>query len=90
MTENEAILRPETYRKVFSERMEVGPGFAQGLGWAGTRTDGGNLRWGHSGGDPGVSTLMMFDPENGVGGVVLTNGNGHEDIGRIMLRLCEV
>lgn len=40
----------------------------QGLVWYGGST------WGHSGGDLGVSTTMFFHPREGVGVVVLTNG----------------
>lgn len=41
----------------------------------------GKGEYGHSGGDPGIMTFMMFDPETGIGRIVFTNkfddeGNG--------------
>ena len=31
--------------------------------------------WGHGGGDPGVRTLMMFNPENSLGFILFANGS---------------
>lgn len=41
----------------------------------------GKGEYGHSGGDPGIMTYMMFDPDTGIGRIVMTNkfddtGNG--------------
>lgn len=32
-----------------------------------------NNLWGHDGGEEGVSTIMAFNPDNGIGAVILTN-----------------
>ena len=34
---------------------------------------------GHNGGDDGVATQMYFRPDDGVGVIVLANGNWHYD-----------
>ncbi len=48
----------------------------QGLTW---RQYGGpetGVVWGHTGGDPGISTLVLFRPRDGRGVVILTNSGG--------------
>jgi CubicO group peptidase (beta-lactamase class C family) len=45
----------------------------QGIIWY-TQSRGGDLYWGHTGGDRGVSTRCFFRPRDGVGVIVLTNG----------------
>jgi CubicO group peptidase (beta-lactamase class C family) len=54
---------------------EVEPG--QGLIWY-QYDDGGELYWGHEGGDSGVSTSMFFRPSDGLGVIVLTNMDAPE------------
>ena len=52
---------------------------AMGLCWNGLRAAGylgEETYWGHPGGDFGVSTLMAFRPSDGVGVIVLANGDG--------------
>jgi len=48
----------------------------QGLAWYGSHDPEGRILWGHSGGDPGVSTLTLFDPKDGVGAAIFANGPG--------------
>ena len=46
----------------------------QGLAWYQDEI-GGQLFWGHDGGDPGVATQMYFRPSDGIGFVLLLNGS---------------
>ena len=39
---------------------------------------------GHSGGDPGILTLMYFDPQNGLGCVLTTNCSGDDTQGAVV------
>ncbi|HEX6371035.1 MAG TPA: serine hydrolase [Longimicrobium sp.] len=59
---------------------------AMGLGWA-LQTEGGRTLISHGGGTAGFNTMIGFDPEKGVGFVLLTNSGGFEDdIGQDFLR----
>lgn len=51
---------------------------SQGLIWY-QYDDGEAVYWGHEGGDSGASTTMFFRPSDGVGVIVLANGDGPED-----------
>ena len=46
---------------------------AFGLGGYAMRLNNGGLVWGHTGADPGQSSLMLFNRETGVGTIVLAN-----------------
>jgi CubicO group peptidase (beta-lactamase class C family) len=50
----------------------------QGLIWY-AYDDGEELYWGHEGGDSGATTTMFFRPSDGVGVIVLANGDGPAD-----------
>src|SRR5262249_25634538 len=47
----------------------------QGLTWLQHALDVGTV-WAHSGGDPGISTLVVFRPRDRRGGVILMNSDG--------------
>jgi CubicO group peptidase (beta-lactamase class C family) len=72
--EGARILEPRTLAMTFED---------QGVRVADQKETGAGLTWhlypggvlGHTGGDPGVSTRMMFDPARGRGVVLLTNAN---------------
>ncbi|WP_045690427.1 serine hydrolase [Hymenobacter sp. AT01-02] len=77
------VLRPESYRELFrpqlvasnfEQRNERNPysesynvGVFMGFGYTGFI--------GHTGGDPGVVALLFFDPNSGIGRVLLLNTN---------------
>jgi CubicO group peptidase (beta-lactamase class C family) len=62
-------------------RNEFGPGMVIGLNWI-TRTVGTDRVVWHNGGTGGFRSFIGFDPDRGVGAVVLTNsGHGADDIG---------
>jgi CubicO group peptidase (beta-lactamase class C family) len=46
----------------------------QGIIWYQNKAISGRTLWGHSGGDPGVATFMLFEPETNIGVIILTNG----------------
>jgi CubicO group peptidase (beta-lactamase class C family) len=48
----------------------------QGLTWRLYRGLGPGMVWGHSGGDPGISTLIVFRPWDRRGAVILMNSDG--------------
>jgi CubicO group peptidase (beta-lactamase class C family) len=48
----------------------------QGLAWRQYGGPGTGIVWGHTGGDPGVSTLILFRPQDRRGIVILTNSGG--------------
>ena len=62
------------------------PELQWGLGWYRWDTGAGYL-WGHEGGIYGVATLMYFDPEENYGVIALTNRDGNEGFGLIVLQL---
>ena len=45
----------------------------QGLGWVSDQLDNGDLIWLHGGGDPGIETMMLFRPSDGVGVIFFIN-----------------
>lgn len=71
-----SVLPSWTVEAMLSDAVpEVEPG--QGLIWY-QYDDGGELYWGHEGGDSGVSTTMFFRPSDGLGVIVLTNMDAPE------------
>lgn len=89
LREQREILRSDTRRQM-QQPLTPGEGdyLGYGLGWAMSNSHG-KRRVAHSGGMPGVSTLLQLYPETGVVIVVLTNqSNGR--IGRIAEDLAAV
>jgi len=83
------VLRPESYRELFrpqlaagnfEERNERNPysesynvGIFMGFGYTGYI--------GHTGGDPGVVSLLFFDPKSGIGRILLLNTSTSDNVG---------
>ena len=61
------ILKEKTVQQMFS---------GHGITWYERELPGGTKVWGHSGGDPGVSTLFDFQPDTGNGVVIFANTHG--------------
>ncbi len=60
---------------------DISPEMGIGLAWHVRRVGARSIVW-HNGGTAGFRTFIGFDPESGVGAVVLTNsGHGADDIG---------
>ena len=53
-------------------------GRGQGLVWRSQERSNGERVWGHSGGDPGINTLLHFDPSSGRGVIIFANTWGAE------------
>jgi CubicO group peptidase (beta-lactamase class C family)/dienelactone hydrolase len=67
------VLRPETVEAMRRVQFpEIAP--EQGLVWHYGEL-GGRRVLGHDGGDPGVATVMRYRPDDGVGVILLTNGD---------------
>ena len=78
LSDQKAILKDETI-----DRMHQPISPAQyGLGWAVLADDNGYLRYNHTGGMPGVATVLNLYPAERLAVVVLTNASGG-NIGRI-------
>lgn len=73
------ILEPATVDLMFSNEH-----FGRGLCWAMRELRGGDVVWGHGGGDPGISTYMGFRQRDNVGVLMFFNydrpGDGFEEI----------
>jgi CubicO group peptidase (beta-lactamase class C family) len=71
------ILSSESIKKIFSE--SVTPSFlpgqfaAFGFGGYAMKLSNGELVWGHTGADPGISDFMLFNPEIKIGAIVQAN-----------------
>lgn len=65
--EQTQMLREQTVREMLTGRK-------QGLAWS--RDDD---FWGHDGGDPGCSTMMMFDPRDKFGFIIFANSDAELD-----------
>ena len=65
------ILQEDTVRLMLSDDH-----FGRGLCWSTGKLSNGDLAWGHSGGDPGINTIMQFRPSDGVGVIVFANTGG--------------
>jgi CubicO group peptidase (beta-lactamase class C family) len=68
------ILKASTVQAMLIPTGPLTP-WATGLGWRTFCDDNGAAYWGHYGGDRGVSTAMDFRPSDGVGVIVLANGD---------------
>lgn len=70
---NQQILNSATVDEIFSPQIpDIDP--TQGIIWYQVNI-GGNICWGHNGGDEGVSTNMYFSPADSTGVILLANGN---------------
>jgi len=78
------ILRPETTKAMWVDQNGSATQNLQGLCWSGRRLDSGGVRWGHDGGDPGVTTIFALEPQRGVGAAVFTNGPGHTVLNHVL------
>jgi CubicO group peptidase (beta-lactamase class C family) len=65
--EGQRVLQSNTVAQILS---------GQGLTWRQFGDLGPGVAWGHNGGDPGVSTLAVFRPQDRRGVVILTNSGG--------------
>ena len=77
MLDGRRLLQPGTISLMLSDHL---PGIPltgwmkpQGLAWHVEPMGDGGPFWGHLGGDPGVTTLMVLRPADGLGVVILTN-----------------
>jgi len=83
--ENNTILKKETIRTMLSDEH-----FGRGLCWYELKLKNGDTAWGHGGGDPGISTQMLFRPEDGVGVILFFNYDSPgKSYGEILERLFE-
>lgn len=83
------VLQESTVREILTNQLDQSlvPDEGRGLGltWYQWGLDSGDLVWGHTGGDPGITTRMLFRPSDGVGVIVFTNtgwGWGLEEIAK--------
>jgi serine-type D-Ala-D-Ala carboxypeptidase/endopeptidase len=78
-----AVLDAASLREMHKPRYLADDQWTQawGISWCGTRRE--DVTWiGHSGGIPGFTSTICFDPESQVGAVVLVNGtSGTADLG---------
>jgi CubicO group peptidase (beta-lactamase class C family) len=68
--ENHHILKKETVQTMLSQGH-----FGRGLCWYEMKLKSGDAAWGHGGGDPGISTQMLFRPKDGVGVILFFNSD---------------
>lgn len=73
------VLQHDTVREMRRPQIK-GIARGQGLIWYRAHI-GGHALLGHNGGDNGVATQMYFRPDDGVGVIVLTNGDWHQHHG---------
>ena len=79
LNEGEGILKPETVKLMLSPHVTSRQGHIRGLCWGSPASTEGRV-WGHSGGDPGTTTVMAINPSTRRGSSVFTNGPGHQMI----------
>jgi CubicO group peptidase (beta-lactamase class C family) len=83
--ENKRILKKETVQTMLSNEH-----FGRGLCWYELKLKSGDAAWGHGGGDPGISTQMLFRPLDGVGVIIFFNFDSpRKASGEILDRLFE-
>lgn len=75
------ILKEDTIRNMLSDDH-----FGRGLCWYKSKSESGEEVWGHGGGDPGISTVMLFRPSDRVGVIVFVNTSG-AGYGKVVNRL---
>ena len=66
--ESTKILKKETIASMLSDKH-----LGRGLCWYQQNYKGGIVTWGHGGGDPGISTQMLYIPEDDIGVIVFFN-----------------
>ena len=82
---NKRILKKETVQMMLSDAH-----FGRGLCWSALKLKNGDAAWGHGGGDPGISTQMLFRPKDGVGVIIFFNFDSPgKASGEILERLFE-
>lgn len=64
------ILQDNTIQTMLTKR-----NLTCGLCWWEYKLSNGDIVWGHTGSDPGINNLLMFNPKNGTGTVILANTN---------------
>ncbi len=91
--EDRRLLQETTVRRILTSQLDQSmlpdEGRGLGLAWYHWGADSCDLRWGHTGGDPGITTRMLFRPADGVGVIVFTNsgqGWGVEEIAKRLLQ----
>jgi len=74
------ILSEVSIREMLTPQMTIpgNGGRGQGLVWRSQELSNGERVWGHTGGDPGINTLLHFDPLSGRGVIVFANTWGAE------------
>ena len=77
------ILQKETVDTILSDDH-----FNRGLCWYESQLENVGSAWGHGGGDPGISTAMLFKKSNKTGVIIFTNGAGG-GLSKIASRLFE-
>ncbi len=79
------ILKAETIQNMLSDKH-----FGRGLCWAISKSEDGDISWGHNGGDPGIATFMRFWPDDGLGLIIFFNyGSPRKAAREIFNRLIE-
>ena len=66
--EKQRILQEDTVKTMLAKRH-----LNCGLCWWEYELSNGDTVWGHLGSDPGINNLLMFNPQNGTGTVILAN-----------------
>ena len=79
--EGRRVLQPSTITEILTDQhVPLSENQAKttthGLTWLGYGGLGPGIAWAHSGGDPGISTLVVFRPQDGRGVVILMNSGG--------------
>jgi CubicO group peptidase (beta-lactamase class C family) len=74
--DGQRILEESTVATMLSPQLDpeltAEEGSVQGLAWSGRETVLGEL-WGHNGADPGIRSVMQFDPASGRGVIIFAN-----------------
>lgn len=82
------VLKSATIDAMLSPQVERRKGSSQGLCWVSPASSD-LAQWTHSGGDPGVATIAMIEPQAGTGIAIFTNGPGHEMFSEIYTALSD-
>lgn len=80
---NSTILKPETVRTMLSQDH-----FGGGLCWMQRRLPGGDSLWVHSGGDPGINTIMCFRTSDKAGIIIFFNTDNAQ-LATFLIRLLQ-
>lgn len=79
---NFQVLKSETITKMFTPQI---PTLDKEMGLHLFYLNAENNLWGHDGGEQGVATIMAFNPETGIGAIILTN-QGDADLDAILIK----